>query len=231
MQKIDELLIVPERRTSLVGIDEAGRGPLAGPVVACACRLTLEKDCDPRETFELFQKWGVGDSKKLSTKKREEIVDSLLLIKKEELPKQTIWTRRLNQFVGFDFAIAEISPSEIDSINILNASLKAMELAYAKLPQNREDHILVDGNKLPKGFGDNAKAIVKGDSKSWVIGLASIVAKEYRDQLMANFAKIYPDYGFEGHAGYPTKKHLEAIALTGITKIHRTTFKGVKEHL
>lgn len=231
MEKIDLKLIHKTHRTSIVGIDEVGRGPLAGPVVACAFRITFEKDCRSEEIFDYFKSLGIDDSKKLNENKRRKIIDELLLIDPSDLPKHQIWTRRLNKFVLFDFSIAEISPFEIDRVNILNATLKAMEIAYAGLPINREDQILVDGNRVPKGFGDQAKAIVKGDSHSWAIALASIVAKEYRDQIMSNLAQLYPEYGFDLHAGYGTRKHLEAIENFGVTKIHRTTFKGVKEHL
>lgn len=231
MEKIEKNLINLNRRTSIVGIDEVGRGPLAGPVVACAFRVTFEKDCRHQEIFEYFESMGITDSKKLTEKKRQEILDTVLLLSSDDLRKHQTWTRRLNKYVLFDFSISEISPFEIDQINILNATMKAMELAYHGLPINKEDQILVDGNKVPKGLGDQALAVVKGDLHSWTIGLASIVAKEYRDQLMISLAKIYPGYGFENHAGYGTKAHLDAIAMQGVTKIHRTSFKGVKEHL
>ncbi len=121
----------------------------------------------------------------------------------------------------------------IDEINILQASLLSMKNCAHKLSAKRRTRALFDGNKIPSEMAKNisCEAIVKGDSKSALIGLASIFAKEYRDNLMEKYSLKYPGYGFEKHAGYPTKKHLEAIKKLGVTPIHRRSFKGVKEYI
>ncbi len=216
---------------SLVGVDEVGRGPLAGPVVSCACSFKGRGDA-LKETFEFFYDLGVTDSKKISPQKRKKIISSLgldesLLVFNKALSFKVLGHR-------FNFTLCEVGPSEIDDINILEASLRSMYLCLQGLKVVEEDcDIWLDGNKIPrelKGRGQ-VEAIVKGDSKSLLIALASIIAKEKRDLLMEEFAQIYPHYGFEKHAGYPTKFHKEAIESHGVSPIHRRTFKGVREFL
>ena len=179
----------------IAGVDEAGRGPLAGPVVAAAVILP-----------ENFNFDFINDSKKLSPKKREK---AFFLIKNSAL----------------SFAVTSISNKIIDKINILNASLLAMKKSIHKL-KIAPDLVLIDGNKKPNS---NYKeiAIEKGDSKSLSIAAASIVAKYIRDKIMENYGKIYPEFEFERHKGYPTKRHKLLIKKFGITKIHRRSFKGV----
>lgn len=218
-----------QKNIFIAGCDEVGRGPLAGPVVA-ACVQLHQKDFDQKEFIQILD-WlnllGVSDSKKLTNNKRDEIV-SLLDLK---LVSDQVLRLEVSKNAEIKICIQEISVNMIDEINILNASLLAMKLSFLKI---REDVysgiVLIDGNK--KFILDNTVeivSIVKGDSKSLFIGLASVVAKVYRDQLMKKLSVEYPGYSWEQNAGYGTKKHLEAIRTIGVTKIHRKTFRGVKE--
>jgi len=175
----------------IAGVDEAGRGPLAGPVVAAAVILP--------ENFEAGE---IDDSKKLSEKKRAVLAE--------------IICKKCRVGVGVS------SPEVIDRVNIRNASLMAMVNAVYCLGIT-PDCILVDGN-AKTDCGIYEEAIVKGDSKSLSIGAASIIAKVFRDRIMQEYSKIYPDYFFEKHKGYPTKKHKQAIALNGVLPIHRKSF-------
>lgn len=175
----------------IAGVDEVGRGPLAGPVVCCAVIMPLnDVVC------------GVDDSKKLSQKKRE------LLF--EEIKNKAV-----------SYCIAEISPEEIDCINILEAVKKCMTNAVNGLSVT-PNITLVDG--LNTNLPINAEYIIKGDAKSYTIGCASVMAKVYRDRLMCEYAKRYPEYGFEKHKGYGTKFHIDKIKEIGPCKLHRKTF-------
>ncbi len=185
----------------ICGIDEVGRGPLAGPVVAGA--VIINRAIAPIDILEQ-----INDSKKLNAKKREYLF------------------YKIHEFA--DVAIAEISPEEIDDINILQATLKAMGHAYNHL-KAIPDIALIDGNKAPKISG-KTQTIVKGDSISLSIAAASIVAKHYRDELMKKIANDFPQYGWEHNAGYGTKEHLEAIEKYGITIHHRKSFAPIKQH-
>ena len=178
--------------TAVCGIDEAGRGPLAGPVYAAAVLLP-----------EGLVIEGLNDSKKLSEKKREALFD---VIRENALA------------YGIGFA----DEKEIDEINILQATFRAMEHAAAQLAI-QPDYILVDGNKLPC-LTVPAKAVVHGDSLSASIAAASVLAKVTRDDFMLEQAKQYPEYGFDIHKGYGTKAHTAAILEHGPCAIHRTTF-------
>ncbi len=180
----------------IAGVDEVGRGCLAGAVVAAACILDLSKPLPA----------GLNDSKKLSAKKREQI--------NEELRANVI-----------TYAIAQVEAEEIDEINILQATKKAMRLAVEKLTPNA-DFLLVDALQL-KEIGLPQKAIIKGDAISASIAAASIIAKTYRDNLMRELCKVYPAYGFSKHVGYGTKAHFEAIRLYGACPLHRKSFRGV----
>ncbi len=182
------------------GVDEAGRGPLAGPVVAAAVILNPDKPID-----------GLKDSKKLSPQKRE-ILSSLI--------KQRCLA----------FAIAQASVDEIDALNILQASLLAMQRAVAKLPQ-QPARVLVDGNHLPN-LPMPAQAIVGGDNRELSISAASILAKVSRDHQMLTLDAQYPDYGFAQHKGYPTKQHINVLQNHGlIPGVYRKTFAPVKRLL
>jgi ribonuclease HII len=177
------------------GVDEAGRGPLAGPVVAAA--VIFPRGCSLD---------GIKDSKKLSPKRREELFC--------EIEKFALTT-----------AIAIIKPQIIDQINILRASLLAMEQAVEKL-NTQPDYILIDGN-YPIRIQIRQETIIKGDAKCCSIAAASILAKVTRDAIMGDYHLLYPQYNFKRHKGYPTKEHLEAISKFGPSPIHRKTFKGV----
>jgi len=185
----------------VIGIDEAGRGPLAGPVVSAA--VILDHRAKSLE---------IKDSKKLKPHEREYLFEKI-----KELA------------VGY--AIIAVEPEEIDRINILEATKLSMKKAGKKLVRQLKiefPHFLVDGNT---SFckKSSVETIIKGDDKIRSIGAASILAKVYRDRLMTEFAKTYPEYGFEKHMGYGTKIHLSQIKIYGPTEIHRKTFKGVKE--
>ncbi|MEP6903371.1 MAG: ribonuclease HII [Actinomycetota bacterium] len=180
----------------IAGVDEVGRGCLAGAVVAAACILDLSKPLPA----------GLNDSKKLSAKKREAI--------NKELKQNVI-----------AYAIAQVEAEEIDEINILQATKKAMHLAIEKLTPNA-DFLLIDALHL-KEINLPQKAIIKGDAISASIAAASILAKTYRDNLMQEFCKIYPQYGFSKHVGYGTKTHFEALKLYGACPLHRKSFRGV----
>ncbi len=180
----------------VAGVDEVGRGCLAGAVVAAACILDLSKPLPA----------GLNDSKKLSAKRRERI--------DEELKENVI-----------AYSIAQVEADEIDRINILQATKKAMRLAIEKLTPNA-DFLLIDAVQL-KEINLPQKAIIKGDAISASIAAASILAKTYRDNLMQEFCKIYPNYGFSKHVGYGTKAHFEAIREYGACPLHRKSFRGV----
>lgn len=179
-----------------IGVDEAGRGPLLGSVVACAVYINKIDD----DIFEM-----VNDSKKLSEKKRELIYDKLI------------------SSDSIKYGIGVASEKEIDEINILNATFLAMNRALENL--NISDKlVVVDGNKLIKQYKGKQEYLVKGDSKNLSIALASIIAKVTRDNMMYEYDKIYKEYGIASHKGYGTKKHYEAIEKYGILPIHRKTF-------
>ncbi len=190
-------LIVP---VGLVcGIDEAGRGPLAGPVVAAAVIL------DPARPIA-----GLNDSKKLSEKKR-------LVLADEIRAKALAW------------AVAEASVEEIDRLNILHATMLAMQRAVAGLPVAAEA-ALVDGNRCPQ-LAIPAEAVVKGDGKIASIAAASILAKTVRDAGMLELDALYPQYGFARHMGYPTAAHCAALAAHGASPVHRKSFGPVARQL
>jgi ribonuclease HII len=175
------------------GLDEAGRGPLAGPVVASA--VILPKNYK--------NKW-LNDSKQLLENERDELA---IEIKNKAIA----------------YSIAEVANQEIDRINILKASIKAMHLCVDRL-QIQPEHLLIDGNKfLPYPLIPHT-CIIKGDAQFLSIAAASILAKTYRDELMKKLAKQHPEYGWEHNFGYPTQFHKEAIAQYGITAYHRLTF-------
>jgi ribonuclease HII len=182
--------------TYFVGIDEAGRGPLAGPVVAASVYLNH---------YEIKE---LNDSKKLTDKKRRELFPQIIK----------------NMIVGIGIVDEKI----IDKINILNATKKAMLLSVDEIQKKIDiELLLIDGNqKLITNI--EQITIIKGDSLSYSIAAASIIAKVTRDDIMLKYDKLYPEYGFKNHSGYPTKKHIEAINKYGILDIHRKTFKPIK---
>lgn len=177
----------------IAGVDEAGRGPLAGPVIAAAVIL------DPKKPI-----LGLRDSKLLSEKKREALYEQIL-----------------NSSIAFSVGRAEVN--EIDAINILQASLLAMQRAVDALSL-RPKKILVDGNRCPS-VSIPAEAIIRGDESEPCISAASIVAKVVRDREMTEYEVIYPGYGFAAHKGYGTRGHYEALQKLGASPIHRKSFR------
>lgn len=192
----EESLINPSYVGLIAGVDEAGRGPLAGPVVAAAVILNPQTPID-----------GLADSKKLSETQRDRLA---VLIKQQSL----------------SYSIAQASVTEIDELNILHATLLAMQRAIDGLSV-QPDFVLVDGNRLPK-LTMPAQAIVKGDSKIKAISAASILAKVSRDAMMLEYHRHYPAYAFHIHKGYGTKQHIAEIEKFGCLDIHRRTFNPVK---
>jgi len=176
------------------GVDEVGRGCIAGPVVACAC--FADSSCQLPVVF---------DSKVLSPKERDDIFVYL------------------SELEGFHFGFGVVSPKRIDEINILQATFEAMRWALKRLPQEFQE-VLVDGSLSIPHLDKPQQAIVKGDAKVPLISAASIMAKVYRDVLMQKWAAQYPEYGFAQHKGYGTASHLEAIKKWGCSPIHRLSF-------
>ena len=182
------------------GVDEAGRGPLAGPVMAAAVILDLERPIA-----------GLADSKKLSERQRE-------MLEVEIMEKALAWS------------VARAEVEEIDTLNILHATMLAMQRAVNALnpvPQLA----LIDGNRCPPDLPCRAEAIVKGDQTVAAISAASILAKVARDRELLELEERYPGYGFAKHKGYPTKDHIAALEKLGVSPIHRRTFDPVRRML
>ncbi|HEY9049556.1 MAG TPA: ribonuclease HII [Ohtaekwangia sp.] len=182
------------------GCDEAGRGCLAGPVVAAAVIL-------PKK----YRHKLLNDSKQLKKEAREEL--------RYEIQK-----------VAIAWGVAEVSHEEIDQINILNASFKAMHLALDKLPEQPQ-LLLIDGNRFKPYRDVRHECVIKGDATYLSIAAASVLAKTYRDDLMQNLASQYPGYGWETNVGYPTEEHRNGIKQLGITPYHRRSFTLLPEQL
>ena len=182
----------------IAGVDEVGRGCLAGAVVAAA--VVFERGYEPKG---ILQK--VNDSKQLAPALREELADAI---------KQSAQC----------YAIAEVSPSEIDRLNIFNATMQAMNRAVESLAP-LPDFLLIDGNHFKPVLPIAFETVVKGDSKVFSIAAASILAKDYRDKLMKLLDADYPQYGFANHVGYATREHIDAIRRYGRSPIHRQSFK------
>ncbi len=200
-----------ERKISGVvcGVDEAGRGPWAGPVVAAAAILdAAHLPCDLRDALD--------DSKKLKPRTREALL------------------ARLETTPGVSLGLGQASVAEIDDINILQATFLAMTRAVEDLAENfgrTPDFALIDGNRLPREFPCRARAVVKGDGRSCTIAAASIYAKVMRDRIMADYDRVHPGYGWAQNAGYGTKRHQEALARLGVTPLHRKSFAPIRKML
>ncbi|MGD9865358.1 MAG: ribonuclease HII [Pseudodonghicola sp.] len=179
----------------IAGVDEVGRGPLAGPVTAAA--VILDPAAIPA---------GLNDSKKLTARRRDHLEQALIGCA--------------------EIAVAHASVEEIDRINILRASHLAMERAIAALDPP-PDFLLIDGNMIPAGLAIPAQPVVGGDARSVSIAAASIVAKTCRDRLMVDLAQQHPGYGWETNAGYPSKRHKDALRDLGVTPHHRRSFRPV----
>ena len=185
--------------SNIAGVGEAGRGPLAGPVVAAAVIFSSSIDIA-----------GLDDSKKLSAKKREALFPKI-------------------QEKAIAYGMSVVDPEVIDEINILQAARLAMKQAVDQL-NPVPDLLLIDGNQKIESSLDQW-AIIKGDSKSLSIAAASVLAKVTRDRIMEDYHKLYPQYQFDRHKGYGTKLHRTLIQEHGPCPIHRSTFKGVSEHI
>jgi len=218
-----EMQLIKQGHSRVIGVDEAGRGPLAGPVVAAACYIPPWVEID-----------GIGDSKRLTEAARDKAFAVLMGHKEVQ------------------HAVAVIHAPEVDRINILQASLKAMAQSVHSLRTQtpveygmQSDYVLIDGNRLPSSHGIpevkqiwtaaalddvelQAEALVKGDTKCFCIAAASIIAKVVRDRLMYDLDVLYPSYDLARHKGYPTKRHKELLARHGPSPIHRMSFAPVK---
>ncbi len=203
----------------IVGVDEVGRGPLAGPVVAGACVI---KDVADFDSVIDEGKWKlIRDSKLLSVNQREEVFEFV----------------REKFFVG----VGKCSPKAIDDINILQATFLAMKKAFDAMEKEMDKSevykdaqkmiVMIDGNQLLPNFTREQMTVAKGDQISKTIAAASIIAKVVRDKMMEEYDKKYPEYGFASHKGYGTKVHMEALQKHGATPIHRKSFKPVKNVL
>ena len=192
----DAAIAREHKACALIGVDEVGRGPLAGPVVVCACRL------EPA-IYPLLN--AVNDSKKLSPKKREELFAVLCAN-------------------GAQYALALCPPAEIDRINILQATLRSMREAALALNPAQNSLVLVDGNQKIPQFDFPQVTIVQGDGRSLCIAAASIIAKVTRDRMLVELEDKYPGYGFAKHKGYGTAEHMAAIEKLGPCPEHRRTF-------
>ena len=193
----------------IAGVDEAGRGPWAGPVVAGA---VIIKNHNLNDTLLS----GLNDSKKLSSSKREMLYKQLFEAQNNGL---------------VNIGIGQSSVAEIDELNILQATFLAMKRAVEALAQ-KPDLALIDGNQTPKNFCCHCQTIIKGDARSYSISAASIIAKVYRDRLMTDLAKQYPYYSFEKNAGYGTSAHIDGIKKHGIIKgVHRLSYKPIAKFL
>ena len=188
---------------AVIGLDEVGRGPLAGPVVAAGVFI-------PEDSYALPFIAEITDSKKLSKTKLK-----------------ALYTLIDEHFV---WCASEVSPAEIDEINILQASLKAMRLCAEQIDANSV-HALIDGNKMPADMPCGASTVIKGDAKSVSIAAASIMAKVTRDQIMCELHEKHPHYGWNTNAGYPSKAHMDGIDAHGITKFHRKSFAPVRNFI
>ncbi len=229
-------------------VDEVGRGCLAGPVVACAVSLNIQENelADLELMLAYLKLIEVQDSKKISSAKRLQVLaragignieqTQFSLALKIPLIASSQW--------NIDFAISQVGPQEIDSLNILQATMLAMRQATETLIKKNKanesgvgsiHHIFIDGNKSPSfdpHLGElTATTVIKGDSHLSLIALASLYAKEFRDHLMDKMDQLYPHYLLAKHKGYGTQAHLEQIKQLGPTAIHRKTFGGVKEYV
>ncbi len=203
-----ELTLYKDGVNIVIGVDEVGRGPLAGPVVAAAVCFTADDDYQNFETQDWWH--DIVDSKLLSEKKREYLYDLIM--------------------THSHSAVGEASVQEIETINILQGSLLAMRRAVEQLfskikissPENSV--LLIDGRNTIPNFNSKQEAIVKGDSSIHSIAASSIIAKVYRDRLMKQLDVDYPEYGLAQHKGYGTKLHIEAIRNHGLSPVHRPSF-------
>lgn len=195
---IEESIRCEKGYRHIAGVDEAGRGPLAGPIVAAACILP-----------ERHQLRGIKDSKKLLFEERSKLYQELIM------------------HPDIAYAVGILEPFEIDELNIHRATLKAMFIAISRLSV-KPDFLLIDGRHCPPQIEIPCQALVDGDHLSYCIAAASIIAKVTRDHIMMGYHDLYPQYGFNEHKGYGTADHLQAIQIHGPCPIHRMSFGLLK---
>lgn len=226
-----ELKLIPTFPQEIIATDEVGRGPLSGPVVVGAVRVYIENAEALKTLIKFLKLRGIKDSKKLKSD------DRLKILKKLGLDEYAFREKKVLLMKGIEVSCVcwEMDHEVIDQENILGASLRGMKEAAQFLTDAgpKLTTVLIDGHmKLRWGSKSspfNEIPIIKGDAKSALIGLASIIAKEKRDAFMTTMDGLYPQYGFKAHFGYPTKFHRDAIKAHGPCVIHRKSFKGVKE--
>ncbi len=204
----NELELYQEYKT-LCGVDEAGRGPLAGPVVCSAVIFDLNALLELKSDDVQYLLSTLNDSKAISEKKREKLFPII-------------------QKYAKSFSIICVEAEEIDEINILNATLAGMDRALDAL-ENNWDVALIDGNKLPPKNKTKSKFVIKGDATYFSIAAASVLAKVTRDRIMLELHKEFPNYNWLKNKGYPTKEHIQAIDQFGITKHHRLSYGPCKQ--
>lgn len=200
-----EIEIFAQGDVLAIGVDEVGRGCLAGPVVTGAVMFDWSK---PEAIYDLAKRVSIHDSKTLSRTQRKESAAAI-------------------REVAIGVGIGQIDAREIDEINILQATLRAMKIAVesiVELEDRKHRLVLVDGNQRIPEFMIHQETVIGGDAKIFSIAAASIIAKEHRDSMMEEFDKEFPGYNFSSHKGYGTKAHCEAIRLIGLSPLHRTTF-------
>lgn len=227
-----ELKLISDYPQEIIATDEVGRGPLSGPVVVGAVRVFIRGPEELKVLLKFLRAKGVKDSKKLPAQQRPLVLKKLGVGEVSFRQKQTLDVKGIEvTYITWDMC-HEI----IDQENILAASLRGMKEAAEALSSVKKNQttLLIDGHlklRWPKTSPWKEIPIIKGDSKSLLIGLASIIAKEKRDDHMKEMHELYPQYGFSSHFGYPTAGHRKAIAEFGPSPIHRKTFKGVREFL
>lgn len=228
-----EAKLITEFPCEIIATDEVGRGPLGGPVVVGAVRIRINQVDELRALLKFLRPRGIKDSKLLSPEDRKKVLTKLgIEVSAFRKKAQTIL-----KGVCVGYVTWEMDHQIIDQENILAASLRGMKEAsyFLSDPENLPTHVLIDGH-LKFRWGTetspwNEIPLVKGDSRSLLIGLASIIAKEKRDEHMRQMHELYPQYGFNSHFGYPTAYHRKAIETHGPCPIHRKTFKGVREYV
>ncbi len=226
-----ELKIIPEFPCEIIATDEVGRGPLGGPVVVGAIRLLIHHADELRALLRYLRPQGIKDSKALSPEQRKKVLSRLGAGELSFRKRGELNLRDVN----VSYVTWEMDHQVIDEENILAASLRGMKEAsqFLSLSEKIPTIVLIDGHMKFRWGTEKSDwleiPLIKGDSRSLLIGLASIIAKEKRDEHMRQMHELYPQYGFNSHFGYPTKAHRQAIASFGPCPIHRKTFKGVRE--
>jgi ribonuclease HII len=228
-----ELKHVSKFPAQIIATDEVGRGPLSGPVVVGGVRVIVRERQSFVDLLKYLRAKGVMDSKKLTSSGRRRVLEELRLGDLEFRQMGEV----IHKGIKLNYLTWDMDHEKIDRLNILQASLEGMKEAARALSQSKNisTTVFIDGHqKLRWGILKspwNEIPVIKGDMKSVLIGLASIIAKEKRDSYMKEMHEIYPQYGFNSHFGYPTSSHRKAIEHYGPCEIHRKTFKGVREFL